>query len=106
MRERVVRVREAQGKRFLGRAIRTNSGMGAALIREHCALDGTGRQLLFAAVERLGLSARAHHRILNVARTLADLEEEGRIAPRHVAEAIQYRMLDRSAPVEALGALW
>jgi magnesium chelatase family protein len=69
--------------------------MYSAQIRSYCALDPAGRHLLSAAVERLGLSARAHQRILKVARTLADLEGESRIAPRHLAEAIQYRLLDR-----------
>jgi magnesium chelatase family protein len=105
VRERVTSVRQAQRKRFSGTATRSNAGMSAAQIRQHCALDARGRRLLSAAVERLGLSARAHHRILRVARTLADLEGESGIAQRHVAEAIQYRLLERVAMVEAPRAL-
>jgi magnesium chelatase family protein len=71
--------------------------MTAAQIREHCELDAAGKRLLHNAVDRLGLSARAYHRILKVARTLADLADEEGVSPRHVAEAIQYRLLDRSA---------
>ncbi len=96
VRERVTRVREIQLRRFAGSPARTNAGMSAAQIRAHCALDPAGRRLLSSAVERLGLSARAHYRILKVARTLADLDGEDRIAPRHLAEAIQYRLLDRT----------
>jgi magnesium chelatase family protein len=98
VRGRVMRVREAQGRRLAGSAARTNSEMSATQIRRHCALDPAGRRLLSTAVERLGLSARAHHRILKVARTLADLEGKDRIAQCHLAEAIQYRVLDRSLP--------
>jgi len=72
--------------------------MTSPQIREHSAPDEAGRRLLSAAVERMGLSARAHQRILKVARTLADLEGEGRILQAHLAEAIQYRLLDRAAP--------
>jgi magnesium chelatase family protein len=97
MRERVVEARHLQSQRFAGTRTRTNAGMTSAQVREHCATDSTGRRLLSAAVERLGLSARAHNRILKVARTLADLEGEERIAPRHLSEAIQYRLLDRTA---------
>jgi magnesium chelatase family protein len=95
VRDRVCRVREIQSQRFTGTCVRTNAQMYSAQIRSYCALDPAGRHLLSAAVERLGLSARAHQRILKVARTLADLEGESRIAPRHLAEAIQYRLLDR-----------
>lgn len=97
VRERVVRAREFQLRRLTVTGARTNAEMGTGQIREHCALDEAGKRLLHAAVDRLGLSARAYHRILKVARTLADLEGEERIAPRHVAEGIQYRVLDRSA---------
>jgi magnesium chelatase family protein len=95
VRVRVTRVRAAQGSRLAGTAARTNAEMSASQLRQHCALEPAGRRLLTAAVDRLGLSARGHHRILKVARTLADLEGESRIAPRHLAEAIQYRLLDR-----------
>jgi magnesium chelatase family protein len=97
VRERVARTRAIQSKRLAGTPARTNAEMTSAQIRSYCALDVAGRRLLSAAVERLGLSARAHNRILKVARTLADLEGEPRIASHHLAEAIQYRLLDRTA---------
>jgi len=66
------------------------------MIRMHCAISGEGEKLLESAITRLGLSARAHDRILKVARTIADLDGAAGIAPRHLSEAIQYRTLDRS----------
>ena len=98
VRDRVMRVRQAQLERFARTPARANGEMSSAQIRAHCALDGAGRRLLCAAVDRLGLSARAYHRILKVARTLADLADEQEIHVIHLAEAIQYRMLDRSVP--------
>jgi len=73
-----------------------NAAMPAKLLRDHCALDDRCRALLAAAVSKLHLSARAHDRILRVARTIADLSNAPVIAPEHVAEAIGYRSLDRS----------
>ncbi|MCI0655944.1 MAG: YifB family Mg chelatase-like AAA ATPase [Acidobacteria bacterium] len=81
-----------------GQHARCNAEMTSAEVREHCALDAAGRRLLHSAVDRLGLSARAYHRILKVARTLADLADEQRIQAIHLAEAIQYRMLDCFIP--------
>jgi magnesium chelatase family protein len=72
-----------------------NAALGAADVALHCPLDAAGRALLDAAFDRLGLSARAVHRILKVARTIADLAGRGEIAAPHLAEAIQYRSLDR-----------
>ena len=96
VRERVASARERQSRRFAGTTTRTNAAMTAPQLREHCGLDAAGRKLLRGAVDRLGLSARAHHRILKVARTLADLAGEPEIASLHLAEAIQYRLLDRT----------
>lgn len=95
IRERVCAAREAQKARFDGRGIHCNAQMGPRDIREFCAVDGEVRDLLRGAIQRLSLSARAYDRILKVARTIADLAGSERIEAEHVAEAIQYRTLDR-----------
>lgn len=79
-----------------------NGAMGPDEVRDHCVLDTEGRKLLDRAFERLGLSARALERILKVARTIADLAGEDRIRSAHVAEAIQYRALDRRVEMEGM----
>jgi magnesium chelatase family protein len=91
MRARVVKAREIQRARGA-----TNSRMPSRLIRGQCALDPTGERTLEMAMKRMSLSARAHDRILKVARTVADLDESAEIAAKHIAEAIQYRSLDRN----------
>ena len=94
VRVRVLAAVERQRAR-LGDAFGNNADMGPREIRRYCALDERGEALLRAAFTRLGLSARAYHRILRVARTIADLSGAERISAAHVAEAIQYRSLDR-----------
>jgi magnesium chelatase family protein len=96
IRERVCRAREIQEKRFLNSGIHGNAQMTPSLLREHCRLDDSSQSLLQTAMEKFGLSARAFDRILKVSRTLADLDGVPDLEPRHVAEAIQYRNLDRS----------
>lgn len=97
VRARVQEARERQRRRFAGRPrLYANAHMRAREVREFCQLDDTGERLLRNAIDRLGLSARAYHRILKLARTIADLAGDDRIRPSHVAEAIQYRSLDRS----------
>jgi magnesium chelatase family protein len=91
MRTRVGRAREIQQSRGC-----TNSRMPTRLIRQQCALDATGERTLEMAMKRMSLSARAHDRILKVARTIADLDSSASIAAKHIAEAIQYRSLDRN----------
>lgn len=96
IRDRVVRARHRQTVRFKHRPqIRTNAAMSARLVREHCQIDATGKQFLEQAMEQMNFSARAHDRILKVARTIADLSECENIQSEHVLEAIQYRSLDR-----------
>jgi len=73
-----------------------NSQMPPKLIRKHCQISADGEKLLENAIQRMGLSARAHDRILKVARTIADLHECAEISPHHLGEAIQYRTLDRT----------
>lgn len=97
VRERVMNAREVQRQRFLkNRKTRANSQMSHAQIKEHCALDKEGQELIRTAMEQLHLSARAYDRILKVSRTIADLAGETSIKSNHVMEAIQYRTLDRS----------
>lgn len=97
IRERVVRARELQRARFAQiEGIHTNAMMNTAMLREYCRLDAATAQLLERAMERLNLSARAYDRILKVARTIADLAQRERIEAADVAEAINYRSLDRS----------
>lgn len=96
IRARVESAREIQRERFRRASIRCNAEMTTRHMRHHCELDPASRRLLIAAIERLGLSARAHDRILKVARTIADLAGVERIESAHVAEAVQYRALDRA----------
>lgn len=95
IRERVYRARRIQLERYKGMNIYTNSQLSAAGIEEFCKIDENGRQLLKQVFETMGLSARAHSRILKVARTIADLDGKENIGAEHLAEAIQYRSLDK-----------
>ena len=95
IRARVVAARARQVERYQGTRAHSNAQLRPAQIKKHCRIDGPGSTLIEQAVARLGLSARAYMRILKVARTIADLEQKESIAASHVAEAIQYRSLDR-----------
>jgi magnesium chelatase family protein len=95
MRQEVSKARAVQRQRFGEQTHTLNSRMSTRQLRKHCALDDEGKGLLKAAMEELGLSARAHDRILRVARTIADLEGSASIRSSHVVEAISYRSLDR-----------
>jgi magnesium chelatase family protein len=95
MREQVLAARERQAARFGSDGWLLNGRMTGRLIRKHCTLDADSEGLLKAAMEDMGLSARAHDRILRVARTVADLAGAERIDQGHIAEAIGYRSLDR-----------
>jgi magnesium chelatase family protein len=88
---RVERAREAQRERFAGTPLSCNADMGPGEVRKICQLDETGRGLVRAAMQQLQMSARAFHRILKLARTIADLAGSERIETAHLAEAIQYR---------------
>lgn len=96
IRDRVMKAREIQYARFKEiKGIYSNSQMGSKLIRKYCGLDDTSAKILKSAMEKLGLSARAYDRILKVSRTIADLEAREHIESHHIAEAINYRNLDR-----------
>jgi magnesium chelatase family protein len=96
MREAVAKARAIQRTRFTGSATRNNGHMTHRQIRAQCQLDEAGNNLLKASMTELGLSARAHDKILRVARTCADLEGLEMICSHNVSEAINYRMLDRN----------
>ncbi|MBI2280040.1 MAG: YifB family Mg chelatase-like AAA ATPase [Bacteroidetes bacterium] len=96
IRERVIKARNVQEKRFeKNKGIYANAQMTSKQLREICVIDQSGQDLLKVAMERLGLSARAYDRILKVARTIADLDNAPKIETNHLAEAIQFRSLDR-----------
>ena len=96
IRERVIKSREIQVNRFLeNENVHYNAQMGPSQISEYCKLSESGLELIKVAMDKLGLSARAYDRILKVSRTIADLEGKENIENHHIAEAIQYRSLDR-----------
>lgn len=96
IRSRVEAARAIQRARFRGqRGVFANAHMGARDLRRHCRLGEPVEHVLRQAVTRLGLSARAYHRVLKIARTIADLGGAGELSTAHVGEAIQYRSLDR-----------
>jgi len=96
IRQKVIKAREVQKKRFSNHTgVHCNAQMSSKQLRKHCVLDDASKALLKNAMEKLGLSARAYDRILKVSRTIADLEVSESIQAQHIAEAIQYRSLDR-----------
>ena len=95
MREEVVRARAIQRERFGADATTTNARMSGRLLRTHCALDESCELVLRQALTELGLSARAHDKVLRVSRTIADLAGREAIVTDDVMEAVQYRRLDR-----------
>jgi magnesium chelatase family protein len=96
IRDRVIKAREIQLKRFQGLdKIYSNADMGSKEVRTYCVLENGSADLLKMAMTKLGFSARAYDRILKVSRTIADLDHSPKIFPKHISEAIQYRSLDR-----------
>ncbi len=95
MRQKVLDARERQRRRFDAPKLMLNNQMTGREIRKHCVLDADCEGLLRQAMTQLGLSARAHDKILRVSRTIADLDASEPIQPQHVTEAIHYRKLDR-----------
>ena len=94
IRDRVAAARWLQAERFapLNRPhVLVNGDMGPAEVQRFCGLDETGKTLMRAAVQQMNLSARAYHRVLKLARTIADLAGEGEVQTPHLAEALQYR---------------
>jgi magnesium chelatase family protein len=95
MREQVMSARSIQDARFLNSNTRRNAQMSTREIRQHCQLNDAGTNLLRSSIQEMGLSARAHDKVLRVARTIADLDGSAGLLPEHVSEAVNYRMLDR-----------
>ncbi|TWT76862.1 Competence protein ComM [Posidoniimonas polymericola] len=95
MRDQVAEARRVQMRRFEGTAAVTNATMSPQEVRRYCGLEARGAELLRESVHHLGLSARAHDKVLRVARTIADLAGDATIGAEHISEAVNYRMLDR-----------
>ena len=98
VRQRVIKARQIQEKSYSkNKGIHCNAQITSKMLREICKIDSVGQELLKNAMEKLNLSARAYDRILKVSRTIADLDGSEKIKPEHLAEAIQYRSLDRES---------
>lgn len=95
IRERVNKAKKVQAERYKDYKIFSNSDLTPAMINKFCKLDSDSKRILQMAFDKFGFTARTYTRILKVARTIADLEECEKIKTEHVAEAIQYRSLDR-----------
>ncbi len=96
IRQRVKKARDIQLRRFQGEKIFSNAQMSPRQLRKYCDISAESERMLESAMNRLGLSARAHDRILKVSRTIADLDASESINSTHISEAIQYRSLDRN----------
>jgi magnesium chelatase family protein len=92
---RVTAARERQFQRFKRTKIHCNAQMINRHIKKHCKIDNASAELLETAIDKFGLSARAYHRILKIARTIADLDDSPDVKVDHISEAVQYRTLDR-----------
>tara|TARA_B110000438_G_C15760270_1_gene626956 strand:- start:823 stop:1191 length:369 start_codon:yes stop_codon:yes gene_type:complete len=97
IRKRVITARNFQQSRFSDNGIHCNAQMNTSTLKKHCVIDEEAMSILKLAMEKLDLSARAYDRILKVSRTIADLDKSKSIQTVHIAEAIQYRRLDREA---------
>lgn len=95
IKKRVNKARKVQQERYKGTGVKCNSGITPAMLNKCCPMDDKAQQLLGKAFDKMGLSARAYDRILKVARTIADLDQSEVIKSIHIAEAVQYRSLDR-----------
>lgn len=94
IRERIIRAREIQAKRYQGEGILTNAQIGMQRVEEFCHLETAEKEIMQKAYERLGLSARSYHKVLRVARTIADLDGKEFIEGKHLREALSYRTID------------
>lgn len=92
---RVAKAREIQQRRFSGEGIYTNAGMNNRMIEKYCPLNDECRNVLNSLMEKTGLSMRAYFRIIRVARTIADMDDEKDLLPHHLMEAAGYRFLDK-----------
>ena len=95
IREVVTRTQKIQQERYRGTDIHFNSDMGAKEVEQYCVMNARGKEMIQKAFTGLSLSARGYHRVLKVARTIADMEEEELITEKHIAEALTYRMIDK-----------
>ena len=96
VKKRIEAARIVQNKRFAKTKIKTNSEMSSREVREYCKLEPEAEKIMARAVESMKLSARVYHRLLKLARTIADLENSENIKPNHIAEALQYRPKEKT----------